>query len=156
MTSPDRAALVALAAERPGLGSGGAHPGGMHVTWLGHACVLAQFHGWAVLADPIFSHRCAPVQVEEGVSRAIEVLSTGLCERVRVFFVILPVSFFLAPVLFFSLGGLSNPFSCRLFLFVVGVVFAHACSGLAQRASLRARWTFLSVWNRNCHPSMRW
>jgi hypothetical protein len=66
VTSPDRAALVALAAERPGLGSSGAHPGGMHVTWLGHACVLAQFHGWAVLADPIFSHRCAPVQVEGG------------------------------------------------------------------------------------------
>ena len=34
----------------------------MQVTWLGHASVLVQWDGWNVLADPIFSHRCAPVQ----------------------------------------------------------------------------------------------
>jgi N-acyl-phosphatidylethanolamine-hydrolysing phospholipase D len=34
----------------------------MQVAWLGHASVLAQWDGWSVLADPIFSHRCAPVQ----------------------------------------------------------------------------------------------
>ena len=34
----------------------------MQVAWLGHASVLAQWDGWNVLADPIFSHRCAPVQ----------------------------------------------------------------------------------------------
>ena len=34
--------------------------GAMRITWLGHACVLAQWGGWAVLADPIFSHRCPP------------------------------------------------------------------------------------------------
>ena len=30
--------------------------------WLGHASVLTQWDGWTVLADPIFSHRCFPVQ----------------------------------------------------------------------------------------------
>ena len=34
----------------------------MQVTWLGHASVLVQWDGWNVVADPIFSHRCAPVQ----------------------------------------------------------------------------------------------
>jgi N-acyl-phosphatidylethanolamine-hydrolysing phospholipase D len=34
----------------------------MQATWLGHASVLVQWDGWSVLADPIFSHRCAPVQ----------------------------------------------------------------------------------------------
>ena len=32
------------------------------VTWLGHAACLVQWQGWTVLSDPIFSHRCAPVQ----------------------------------------------------------------------------------------------
>ena len=32
------------------------------VTWLGHAACLVQWQGWTVLCDPIFSHRCAPVQ----------------------------------------------------------------------------------------------
>lgn len=36
--------------------------GRMRATWLGHASVLAQWDGWNVLADPIFSHRCFPVQ----------------------------------------------------------------------------------------------
>jgi N-acyl-phosphatidylethanolamine-hydrolysing phospholipase D len=34
----------------------------MLITWLGHASVLAQFNGWNVLSDPIFSERCSPVQ----------------------------------------------------------------------------------------------
>ena len=34
----------------------------IQVTWLGHASVLTQFNGWNVLADPVFSHRCSPVQ----------------------------------------------------------------------------------------------
>jgi N-acyl-phosphatidylethanolamine-hydrolysing phospholipase D len=34
----------------------------VQVTWLGHASVLVQFDGWNVLADPLFSERCAPVQ----------------------------------------------------------------------------------------------
>jgi hypothetical protein len=87
----------------------------------------------------------------------------GGCPRAFVrecayFSVVLPLSVFLALFcfIFLSLGALSNPFSCRLFLFVVGVVFAHTHSGLARRASLRARWIFLSIWTRNCHPSMRW
>jgi len=37
-------------------------PDGMQATWLGHACCLVQWHGWNVLADPIFSERCSPVQ----------------------------------------------------------------------------------------------
>lgn len=37
-------------------------PEQMQVTWLGHACALVQWDGWNVLADPVFSHRCAPVQ----------------------------------------------------------------------------------------------
>ena len=37
-------------------------PEDIQVTWLGHACVLVQFDGWSILADPVFSHRCAPVQ----------------------------------------------------------------------------------------------
>eukprot|EP00300_Choanocystis_sp_HF-7_P002329 c1178_g1_i1.p1 GENE.c1178_g1_i1~~c1178_g1_i1.p1 ORF type:complete len:377 (+),score=74.41 c1178_g1_i1:32-1162(+) len=32
------------------------------VTWLGHATVLAQFDGWNILTDPIFSERCSAVQ----------------------------------------------------------------------------------------------
>jgi hypothetical protein len=32
------------------------------VTWLGHASVLVEFDGWTVLADPVFSERCSPVQ----------------------------------------------------------------------------------------------
>jgi len=31
-------------------------------TWLGHASVLTQWEGWTVLADPIFSERCSPLQ----------------------------------------------------------------------------------------------
>ena len=34
----------------------------IQLTWLGHASVLIQFHGWCILADPIFSDRCSPVQ----------------------------------------------------------------------------------------------
>ena len=37
-------------------------PGKLQSTWLGHACVLVQWDGWNVLADPVFSHRCSPVQ----------------------------------------------------------------------------------------------
>ena len=48
--TPDAAALCAP----PG--------GAMQCTWLGHASVLVQWDGWTVLADPIFSRRCAPVQ----------------------------------------------------------------------------------------------
>lgn len=40
----------------------GAPEGEMQVTWLGHASVLVQFQGWNILADPIFSKRCSPVQ----------------------------------------------------------------------------------------------
>ena len=36
--------------------------GEIQVTWLGHASVLTQFDGWNILADPIFSARCSPVQ----------------------------------------------------------------------------------------------
>lgn len=32
------------------------------VTWLGHASCLVQWEGWTVLADPIFSERCSPMQ----------------------------------------------------------------------------------------------
>ena len=35
---------------------------GVQVTWLGHASVLVQWDGWSILADPIFSERCAPYQ----------------------------------------------------------------------------------------------
>jgi len=40
------------------------HPpaGAMQATWLGHASCLVQWHGWNILADPIFSERCSPVQ----------------------------------------------------------------------------------------------
>ena len=31
------------------------------VTWIGHATVLAQFGGWNVLTDPIWSPRCSPL-----------------------------------------------------------------------------------------------
>jgi N-acyl-phosphatidylethanolamine-hydrolysing phospholipase D len=34
----------------------------IQVTWIGHATCLVQMGGFAVLTDPIFSHRCAPVQ----------------------------------------------------------------------------------------------
>jgi N-acyl-phosphatidylethanolamine-hydrolysing phospholipase D len=34
----------------------------IQVTWIGHASVLVQWDGWNVLADPIFSERCSPVQ----------------------------------------------------------------------------------------------
>jgi N-acyl-phosphatidylethanolamine-hydrolysing phospholipase D len=48
--APDAAALGAPAADR------------VQATWLGHASVLVQWQGWTVLADPIFSERCSPVQ----------------------------------------------------------------------------------------------
>ena len=70
VTRPDPAALAAPPAQ-----------GSMQVTWLGHACVLAQFNGWTVLADPIFSRRCAPVQVStenEGPPRAPSSCSSSL------------------------------------------------------------------------------
>jgi N-acyl-phosphatidylethanolamine-hydrolysing phospholipase D len=47
---PDRAAL-----ESPPAGK-------VQVTWLGHASVLVQCDGWTMLADPLFSERCGPVQ----------------------------------------------------------------------------------------------
>lgn len=34
----------------------------IQATWLGHSSVLVQWHGWNVLADPIFSKRCSPSQ----------------------------------------------------------------------------------------------
>ncbi|EKX47349.1 hypothetical protein GUITHDRAFT_69665 [Guillardia theta CCMP2712] len=34
----------------------------MQVTWIGHSTVLAQYDGWNVLTDPIFSERCSPSQ----------------------------------------------------------------------------------------------
>ena len=34
----------------------------VQVTWIGHASVLVQWDGWNVLADPIFSKRCSPMQ----------------------------------------------------------------------------------------------
>jgi len=37
-------------------------PNAMQATWLGHASCLVQWHGWNILADPLFSHRCSPVQ----------------------------------------------------------------------------------------------
>jgi hypothetical protein len=40
----------------------GALSGTIQTTWLGHASVLTQWDGWNVLADPIFSERCSPVQ----------------------------------------------------------------------------------------------
>ncbi|XP_077976947.1 N-acyl-phosphatidylethanolamine-hydrolyzing phospholipase D-like isoform X2 [Glandiceps talaboti] len=36
---------------------------GVRVTWIGHATVLVQFDGVTILTDPIFSQRCAPVQM---------------------------------------------------------------------------------------------
>lgn len=48
--APDAKALAAPPADQ------------MQATWLGHASVLSQWDGWNVLADPIFSHRCSPVQ----------------------------------------------------------------------------------------------
>lgn len=36
--------------------------GTIQTTWIGHASVLTQWDGWNVLADPIFSERCSPVQ----------------------------------------------------------------------------------------------
>ena len=48
--TPDAEALNSPPADR------------VQVTWLGHASVLVQWEGWSVLADPIFSERCAPVQ----------------------------------------------------------------------------------------------
>jgi N-acyl-phosphatidylethanolamine-hydrolysing phospholipase D len=34
----------------------------VQATWIGHATVLVQMHGFNVLTDPVFSHRCSPVQ----------------------------------------------------------------------------------------------
>lgn len=31
-------------------------------TWLGHASVLTQWDGWNILADPLLSERCSPLQ----------------------------------------------------------------------------------------------
>ena len=47
---PDRSALTSPPA------------GKVQVTWLGHASVLVQCDGWCILADPLFSERCGPVQ----------------------------------------------------------------------------------------------
>ena len=54
----------ALPVSKPSAAALASPPQGavMQVAWLGHASVLAQWDGWNVLADPIFSHRCAPVQ----------------------------------------------------------------------------------------------
>ena len=35
---------------------------GLQVVWIGHATVLVQFDGVTILADPIFSDRCSPLQ----------------------------------------------------------------------------------------------
>jgi L-ascorbate metabolism protein UlaG (beta-lactamase superfamily) len=35
----------------------------MQATWLGHASVLAQWDGWNVLTDPLFSKRASPTQL---------------------------------------------------------------------------------------------
>ena len=35
---------------------------GIRATWLGHATVLAEIDGTVVLADPVFSQRCSPMQ----------------------------------------------------------------------------------------------
>ena len=48
--SPDVSALRSPPEER------------VQVTWLGHASCLVQWEGWTVLADPIFSERCSPMQ----------------------------------------------------------------------------------------------
>ena len=54
----------ALPVRRPDAAALAAPPtdGRLQATWLGHASVLVQFDGWSVLADPIFSERCSPVQ----------------------------------------------------------------------------------------------
>ena len=53
-----------LPVRRPDASALAAPPtdGRMQATWLGHASVLIQWDGWCVLADPIFSERCSPVQ----------------------------------------------------------------------------------------------
>ena len=37
----------------------------LRMTWLGHASVLAEVDGKAVLTDPIFSNRASLVQVKQ-------------------------------------------------------------------------------------------
>jgi len=36
--------------------------GTFRLTWLGHSSVLAQFDGFNILTDPVFSERCSPFQ----------------------------------------------------------------------------------------------
>jgi N-acyl-phosphatidylethanolamine-hydrolysing phospholipase D len=35
----------------------------IQISWLGHASVLIQVNGWNILADPVFSQRCSPMQI---------------------------------------------------------------------------------------------
>lgn len=37
-------------------------PDGIQMTWLGHASLLIQVNGCAIVTDPVFSQRCAPTQ----------------------------------------------------------------------------------------------
>jgi N-acyl-phosphatidylethanolamine-hydrolysing phospholipase D len=37
-------------------------PATIQLTWLGHASVLIQLHGWNILCDPVLSDRCSPSQ----------------------------------------------------------------------------------------------
>lgn len=36
-------------------------PGEVQITWIGHSTCLIRFHGWTVIADPVFSERASPV-----------------------------------------------------------------------------------------------
>jgi N-acyl-phosphatidylethanolamine-hydrolysing phospholipase D len=38
-----------------------AAPAPLEATWIGHATFVVQMHGWNIITDPIFSHRCSPV-----------------------------------------------------------------------------------------------
>ncbi|KAJ8299465.1 hypothetical protein KUTeg_023525 [Tegillarca granosa] len=37
---------------------------GIQIMWIGHASMVVQFDGLTILTDPIFSHRCSPVQMK--------------------------------------------------------------------------------------------